>query len=778
MRTLREARLRRTHVGPSPPEGFCFRVRPATGLLLFAAIPLLAACEEVRLPSIRTAPPLLEAPWLPTRTLPLAAVIGVSDAPTRTTTPTPRPRVDASGSQLGVVAQLEAGASGRPVTDLAFSPTGSLLAVAASGEPVRLWDVSTGRLIQEFAQGAEAVAFSADGRLLAIASGSQVEVFRPEGSAEVRILGGEGSPPELELTAPSAIDHLAFTQDGRLVGAGQNEMLVWDSRSGAVIAQTDLGAAVDSLLSMDGELLVTYVYPGRVDVRETTQGFFLRSISIDTGEYTGNMLAISPDLEELVTYAMVSGRSWESDFHFWSLRTGEEIRAMRLLLSNPVAAYSGDGNILAISGGAGATLLSPRINLVIGELSARGGDVSAIAVSPGGETVAGGTASGLISLWGAIPPRVPTPVPTATSMEPYQFVSAVNAPPSLRVALSQDLRVPGGLNVPNIVVLDRLHVPEGARFRAFPDSRRGVVTTVLRAALPGIEIVGDPICDGPVRLQQVLRLSDATVTATFQVLGDQVVWDSTGERLVSVCRRDEGASFQVLDATGSLVSSLVVDRDSYDGGPIQVSDNAEMLAFQPAVGPGPSLAVWSTTGAQEVLRLEGGSGFWLAPSGTAVYGLLGHAGEIYVTVQSGQRFLYTSLEGWADILQIAVPSGAPTGSISSTTWAGPPGYLGFGDDDLVAFGPVVGLWYLDENRVFDPSFGERVASAAFSPDGRLVVFASWSGDAVRLHFFERDGRFRITIPVSDVSGQGFGFCLEGRALWVGTEDTAFLGVPE
>ncbi|MCJ7706782.1 MAG: hypothetical protein MUO38_04100, partial [Anaerolineales bacterium] len=107
-----------------------------SSVLLVPLVAALAACEDVRLPSIRTAPPLLEAPWLPTRTLPLGAVIGVSDAPTRTTTPTPRPRLDAPGSQLGVVAQLEAAAARRPVTDLAFSPTGSLLAVAASGEPV------------------------------------------------------------------------------------------------------------------------------------------------------------------------------------------------------------------------------------------------------------------------------------------------------------------------------------------------------------------------------------------------------------------------------------------------------------------------------------------------------------------------------------------------------------------------------------------------------------------------------------------------------------------
>ncbi|MCJ7708290.1 MAG: hypothetical protein MUO38_11815 [Anaerolineales bacterium] len=775
MRTLREARSRRAHVGPSPPEGFCFRVRPAAGILLFAAIPLLAACEDVRLPSIRTAPPLLEAPWLPTRTLPLAAVIGVSDAPTRTPTPTPRPRLDASGSQLGVVAQLEAAASARPVTGLAFSPTGSLLAVAASGEPVRLWDVASSRLVQEFASNASAVAFSADGELLAIASGSQVEVFRPEGSAEVRILGGEGGPPELELAAPTAMDHLAFTQDGRLVGAGQSEMLVWDSHSGAVIAEEGLGAAVDSLLSMNGELLVTYVYPGRVDVRETTQGFFLRSISIGTSEYTGNMLAISPDQAELVTYAPASG---QSETRFWSLENGEGVRAFQLGLSDPVAAYAADGNILALSRGAGLVLLSPRINLVLDELAGRIGNVTAVAVSPGGETVASGTAVGSVFLWGVVPPRAPTPVPTATSMEPSVPAVSRSAPPVIRVSLPEALRVPSGLNIPNAVVLGRLDLQEGSRFQAFPNSQRAVVTTILLGAIPGVELMGDPACESAIHLEQVLDLASGRVSAMFQVRGSPVVWDPTGERLVAACRGEEGTSFQVLDANGAPVARLEVDPEAYDGGPLLVSNNAERVAFQPAVGPGPGLAVWSVVSGEKLLSLEGGRGFWLAPDGEDVYAIPGGLNDVYVTVQGGQRFLYTDLNGRAQILRVEVPSGAPTWAIGTYSWEGPPSFLDFGGNDLVVYGPMVGFWYLDENRVFDSSFSGSVFGAVVSPDGRLVVFVDWGSGGMQLHFFERDGRFRITVPVPEAYGVEFGFCLEGRALWVGSQNTAFLGVPE
>jgi WD40 repeat protein len=64
------------------------------------------------------------------------------------------------------------GARGGPVSDMGFSPDGSLLA-AASGSIIHIWDVALNSEIQSFS-GSEPIAFSPDGRYLAHSAGGTV----------------------------------------------------------------------------------------------------------------------------------------------------------------------------------------------------------------------------------------------------------------------------------------------------------------------------------------------------------------------------------------------------------------------------------------------------------------------------------------------------------------------------------------------------------------------------------------------------------------------------
>jgi WD40 repeat protein len=147
------------------------------------------------------------------------------------------------------------------VPRLAFSPDGKLLATAGHNDrSVRLWDVATGWQLRELLQDdhVHSVAFSADGRSLAIGTNSKRHVwdlakeqvsytlpggawqvaFRPDG----HVLASAGHEPDLRLwdvnTKPerervlplfkgSPIHHVAFTPEGSYLATGNPDGTVY-----------------------------------------------------------------------------------------------------------------------------------------------------------------------------------------------------------------------------------------------------------------------------------------------------------------------------------------------------------------------------------------------------------------------------------------------------------------------------------------------------------------------------------------------------------------------
>jgi WD40 repeat protein len=70
------------------------------------------------------------------------------------------------------------------VPGIAFSPDGTMLAAADASGTVYLWDVRTGKVVATQAETeASDVAFSADGKTLAVGSTSQVALFNVSGAS-------------------------------------------------------------------------------------------------------------------------------------------------------------------------------------------------------------------------------------------------------------------------------------------------------------------------------------------------------------------------------------------------------------------------------------------------------------------------------------------------------------------------------------------------------------------------------------------------------------------
>lgn len=149
------------------------------------------------------------------------------------------------------------------VNGLAFTPDGSLLAVALGGRqnkgahPIVLANPVDGSVVQTLGSGdflARALAFSPDGRLLAIAprEGARVQLWETASWQPVRTLRVHGY----------MVYELAFSSQGALGAAVGDKVCLWDPASEAEPAVAKLpfrhNAKVETLaFSPDGQVLAT-----------------------------------------------------------------------------------------------------------------------------------------------------------------------------------------------------------------------------------------------------------------------------------------------------------------------------------------------------------------------------------------------------------------------------------------------------------------------------------------------------------------------------------------
>jgi WD40 repeat protein len=138
----------------------------------------------------------------------LAAIGRVSARP-------PMPRPGAPGS-LVAVGRLSGHSS--PVTAVAFSPSGAVVAAASADGGVRLWETAAGREPRAIATGqgvAESLAFSPDGTRLATGGrDGTLKLWRVATGVELRAVHHDET---------AAVVALAFAPDGAtLVAGGQS----------------------------------------------------------------------------------------------------------------------------------------------------------------------------------------------------------------------------------------------------------------------------------------------------------------------------------------------------------------------------------------------------------------------------------------------------------------------------------------------------------------------------------------------------------------------------
>lgn len=164
-----------------------------------------------------------------------------------------------------LLATLEAGIS--PAEQLAFAPNGRFLAAASPNSGVRVWQVTDGSLLYVLDEGAAAsgLAFSNDGRRLAVLGGGTVRLYGVDSGALVRVLDMQGHDGAGGPAFAPAAGQAAFSPDDQLLAVGvvDGPLRMFQTGDGRLLwSWPGFGQALIGLaLSGDGSALAVGVYP-------------------------------------------------------------------------------------------------------------------------------------------------------------------------------------------------------------------------------------------------------------------------------------------------------------------------------------------------------------------------------------------------------------------------------------------------------------------------------------------------------------------------------------
>jgi WD40 repeat protein len=284
------------------------------------------------------------------------------------------------------------------VSAIAFSPNGELILSSRQDNKLKLWDVSTGKMIitlrtvKHFM--ISSLAISPDGKyVLAGSYDSIIKLWDISSFKEIMTFHGHNG----------YVNSVAISSDGKyaLSGSSDSTLKLWDILTGKEIrtlelhtlSRDDPNFAYAVAFFPNGINALSANYDGTLSLWDVSTG---REIRIFKGHNSSvYSVAISPDGK----YAL-SG-SYDNTLKLWDILTGRDIKTFTGHFSAIVEVTFSPGGKFALSGSLDNTLKLWNISSGKEVWTFRGhaSSVSSLAFSPNGKYFASGSLDGTIRLW-------------------------------------------------------------------------------------------------------------------------------------------------------------------------------------------------------------------------------------------------------------------------------------------------------------------------------------------------------------------------------------------
>ena len=391
-------------------------------LIILALVSILPACQAI-FPVVSPSPVVTATPTstiTPTPPPTSTPTQTPTPSPTPTITPTPTPLLlalpgTALPDSLPAITLANAGqVSGlatwqeAPITDMAWAPSGSSLAVATDSL-ITLYDPQTRqkqRSLYPTTQGVVAITFDPTGSWLV--AGSNQGTLDTGFQSDLQLwFGEELKPVGILFTSPSGISDLVFSPQNNLFAASYtapleagNRIDFWNPATWTITGTLQTGAVLQTAFSPGGSIFATTPDRYAIHIWDlAARGE--RAFNLPTS-FTGavNVLAFAPSGLTLAT------GHYDGRILLWDLFTGAQTLAMQTNGVVESLAFSPDGSLLASGSGfndQAVRLWNPATGDLLNTLQGHASGVNHLAFSPKGEYLASGSFDGSLRLWGVRP---------------------------------------------------------------------------------------------------------------------------------------------------------------------------------------------------------------------------------------------------------------------------------------------------------------------------------------------------------------------------------------